>query len=68
MTRSIFDPTGDPERSGSRFTGPDANQDSHLPKPDSDDTEDEGDDTVDMTEGTSVEKESPDRSGETPVP
>ena len=32
MTRSIFDPTSDDvERSGSRFTGPDAQQDSHMP-------------------------------------
>ena len=32
MTRSIFDPTGNPERSGSRFTPPDADQISHLPR------------------------------------
>jgi hypothetical protein len=31
MTRSIFDPTGDPERSGSPFTPPDADQISQLP-------------------------------------
>ena len=32
MTRSIFDPTGDPERSGSRFTPPDADQISQMPE------------------------------------
>lgn len=32
MTRSIFDPTsGQTERSGSRFTGPDAENISHMP-------------------------------------
>ncbi len=31
MTRSIFDPTGDPERSGSGFTPPDADQISQMP-------------------------------------
>lgn len=31
MTRSIFDPRN-PERSGSSFTGPDADQLSHLPE------------------------------------
>jgi len=32
MTRSIFDPTGgETERSGSRFTGPEAENISHMP-------------------------------------
>ena len=31
MTRSIFDPTGNPERSGSEFTPPDADQISQMP-------------------------------------
>jgi SpoIIAA-like len=31
MTRSLFDPTGDPERSGSAFTPPDADQISQMP-------------------------------------
>jgi hypothetical protein len=32
MTRSIFDPAGDPERSGTAFTPPDAEQISQLPE------------------------------------
>jgi len=32
MTRSIFDPAGDPERSGTRFTPPDADQVSQVPE------------------------------------
>ncbi len=32
MTRSIFDPSGNPERSGSTFTPPDADQISQLPE------------------------------------
>jgi len=32
MSRSIFDTAGDPERSGSMFTSPDADQESQLPE------------------------------------
>ena len=32
MTHSIFDPAGDPERSGTRFTPPDADQVSQVPE------------------------------------
>ena len=31
MTRSIFDPTGEPERSGSTHLGPAADNVSHMP-------------------------------------
>lgn len=45
MTRGIFDPTGgETERSGSRFTPPDAQQDCHMPPDVEDGIVDEEDD------------------------
>jgi hypothetical protein len=48
MTRSIFDPTGgETEHTGSRFTGPNADQDSHMPPDVIDGKVDEDDDGAD---------------------
>ena len=56
MTRSIFDPTGEPERSGSTHLGPAADNISHMP-PDVVDGEERGDavESLDARAGDAAE-------------